>query len=437
MRRKIYNDLLKWKNSSNFKPLMVLGVRQCGKTYIVEEFCKKEFKYFKKINLLEDLDVVKLYKGTDSSEKKYNDLKLLLDFDFDKEDSILFIDEIQVSEELISELKFFNEKHGNVRIICAGSLLGVKLSRLNKPFPVGKVTRLYMYPMDFEEFLMAHNQDALIDKIKECFNKNEAMGLLHEKALSYYKQYLLSGGMPDSISELLKCNNDFYNYDLSILNNIIDDYKNDMNNHVNNPSETLKIRKIYSSLSSQLQNASKKFQYSVVEQNAKSREFSSPLDWLVESNMVQVCMRVKLPEKPLLGFADEDTFKVYYSDVGIFNRLINNDAKTILLYDMKIYKGIITENYVANQFKANGIDLLYWQGKRKSEVDFLITSKNDGVIPVEVKADSNTQSKSLGIYDSLYSPKYMLRISSKDFGYNPTSKIKSIPLYAAFLIKNL
>lgn len=437
MRRKIYNDLLKWKNSSNFKPLMVLGVRQCGKTYIIEEFCKKEFKYFKKINLFEDSDVVKLYMGTDSSEKKYNDLKLLLDFDFDKEDSILFIDEIQVSEELISELKFFNEKHGNVRIICAGSLLGVKLSRLNKPFPVGKVTRLYMYPMDFEEFLMAHNQDALIDKIKECFNKNEAMGLLHEKALSYYKQYLLSGGMPDSISELLKCNNDFYNYDLSILNNIIEDYKNDMNNHVNNPSETLKIRKIYSSLSSQLQNASKKFQYSVVEQNAKSREFSSPLDWLVESNMVQVCMRVKLPEKPLLGFADEDTFKVYYSDVGIFNRLINNDAKTILLDDMKIYKGIITENYVANQFKANGIDLLYWQGKRESEVDFLITSKNDGVIPVEVKADSNTQSKSLGIYDSLYSPKYMIRISSKDFGYNPTSKIKSIPLYAAFLIKNL
>ena len=421
MRRKIYNDLLKWKNSSNFKPLMILGVRQCGKTYIIEEFCKKEFKYFKKINLLEDSDVVKLYKGTDSSEKKYNDLKLLLDFDFDKEDSILFIDEIQVSEELISELKFFNEKHGNVRIICAGSLLGVKLSRLNKPFPVGKVTRLYMYPMDFEEFLMAHNQDALIDKIKECFNKNEAMGLLHEKALSYYKQYLLSGGMPDSISELLKCNNDFYNYDLSILNNIIEDYKNDMNNHVNNPSETLKIRKIYSSLSSQLQNASKKFQYSVVEQNAKSREFSSPLDWLVESNMVQVCMRVKLPEKPLLGFADEDTFKVYYSDVGIFNRLINNDAKTILLDDMKIYKGIITENYVANQFKANGIDLLYWHG----------------VIPVEVKADNNTQSKSLGIYDSLYSPKYMIRISSKDFGYNPTSKIKSIPLYAAFLIKNL
>lgn len=437
MRRKIYNDLLEWKENNNFKPLVVLGVRQCGKTYIIDKFCKNEFKYYKRINLLEDTDVIKLYESTDSSEKKYNDLKLLLDFDFDKENSVLFIDEIQESEELISELKFFNEKHSNVRIICAGSLLGVKLSRLNKPFPVGKVTRLYMYPMDFEEFLMAFNQDALLERIKECFNKNEAMGLIHDKALSYYKEYLLSGGMPDSVSELLKCENDYYNYDLTILNDIIEDYKNDMNNHVNNSLETLKIRKIYNSLSSQLQNASKKFQYSVVEPNAKSREFSLPLDWLIESNMVELCKCVKLPEKPLLGFVDENTFKVYYSDVGIFNRLVNNDAKTILLDDMKIYKGIITENYVANQLKANGLDLLYWQGSRDAEVDFLISTENNGVIPIEVKADNNTQSKSLGIYDKLYSPKYMIRISSKDFGYNPSSKIKSIPLYAVFLIKYL
>lgn len=437
MKRKIYNDLLEWKENNNFKPLVVLGVRQCGKTYIIDEFCKNEFKYYKKINLLEDTDVIKLYESTDSSEKKYNDLKLLLDFDFDKEDSILFIDEIQESEKLISELKFFNEKHSNVRIICAGSLLGVKLSRLNKPFPVGKVTRLYMYPMDFEEFLMAFNQDALLDRIKECFDKNEAMGLIHDKALSYYKEYLLSGGMPDSVSELLKCENDYYNYDLTILNDIIEDYKNDMNNHVNNSLETLKIRKIYNSLSSQLQNASKKFQYSVVEPNAKSREFSLPLDWLIESNMVELCKCVKLPEKPLLGFVDENTFKVYYSDVGIFNRLVNNDAKTILLDDMKIYKGIITENYVANQLKANGLDLLYWQGSRDAEVDFLISTENDGIIPIEVKAYDNTQPKSLSIYNNLYLPKYMIRISSKDFGYNPSSKIKSIPLYAVFLIKYL
>ena len=165
MKRKIYEDLLNWKNTKNFKPLIVLGVRQCGKTYIIDEFCKKEFKHYKKINLLTDTNVVNLYKSNANSEKKYNDLKIEIDFDFDQEDSVLFIDEIQKCEELISELKFFNENHSNVRIICAGSLLGLKLARLTKPFPVGKVSRLDMYPMDFEEFLMAFNQELLIDKI--------------------------------------------------------------------------------------------------------------------------------------------------------------------------------------------------------------------------------------------------------------------------------
>ena len=437
MKRKIYNDLLSWKDSQNHKILMVLGVRQCGKTYIIDEFCKQEYKYYKKINLLEDNDVVKLYKSDASSEKKYNDLKLLIDFDFEKEGSILFIDEIQVCEELISELKFFNENHNNVRIVCAGSLLGVKLSRLEKPFPVGKVTRLYMYPMDFEEFLIALDQIPLLEKIKECFNKNGSMGILHEKALEYYHKYLLSGGMPNSVLELINCNNDYYGYDLTILNDIIEDYKNDMSHHVKNVTETLKIRKIYDSLSSQLQNASKKFQYSVIEQNAKSRDYSQPLDWLIESNMVQLCRCIKLPQKPLLGFTNNEVFKVYYSDVGIFNRIVNNDVKTILLEDMKIYKGIITENYVANQLKSSGIDLLYWQGSRDAEVDFLINTKDDGIIPIEVKADVNTQSKSLNVYNSLYNPNYMIRISAKDFGYNPVTKIKSIPLYAAFLIKTM
>ena len=187
MKRKIYSDLLNWKNTKEFKPLIILGVRQCGKTFIIDEFCQSEFKKYKKINLLYDVDVVKLYASNESSEKKYNDLKLLLDFDFDQEDSILFIDEIQESEELISELKFFNEKHSNIRIICAGSLLGVKLARLNKPFPVGKVARLNMYPMDFEEFLLALDQKALLDKIKNCFEKNEPMGIVHNKAIEYYR----------------------------------------------------------------------------------------------------------------------------------------------------------------------------------------------------------------------------------------------------------
>ena len=435
MKRKIYEDLMNWKEDNSFKPLIVLGVRQCGKTYIIDEFCKNEFKSYKKINLLYDTDVIKLYTSNDPSEKKYNALKMLIDFDFDQENSVLFIDEIQECEELISELKFFNEKHSNVRIICAGSLLGVKLARFKKSFPVGKINILNMYPMDFEEFMIAFNQQPLLDKIRECFQKDEPMGVLHKIAIDYYKKYLLSGGMPESVKALIECENDYYNYDLSKLNNIIEDYKNDMNNHVSNSNETLKIRNIYSSLPSQLQNVSKKFQYSVINTEAKSREYALPLHWLVESEMVQICKCVKLPEIPLLGFVDNEVFKVYYSDVGVFNRLVNNNAKTILLDDMKIYKGIITENYVANQLAAKEIDLLYWKGKRDAEVDFLITTANDGVIPIEVKAEEHTQSKSLKIYDELYHPNYMIRISSKDFGF--ANNIKSVPLYAVFCIDSI
>ena len=437
MKRKIYNNLLEWKNKNNFKPLVVLGVRQCGKTYIIEEFCKNEFKYYKKINLFKDSKVTELYKSNKNSDQKYQELKLLIDFDFDREESVLFIDEIQESEELISELKYFNEEHSNVRIICAGSLLGVKMARLTNPFPVGKIERLYLYPMDFEEFLIAFNQEMLVEHIKECFIKNQSMGIIHDKALDYYRKYLLSGGMPECVKELIECKDNYYNYDTNILNNIIEDYKNDMNNHVPNSTETLKIRKIYDSLPSQLMNPSQKFQYSVISSSAKSREYMTPLNWLEESNMIQICKCVKLPEKPLNGFVDEETFKIYFSDVGIFNRVINNDIKTILLDDMGIYKGIITENYVANQLKANGLDLLYWKGSRNSEVDFLISTIDDGIIPIEVKASDNTQSKSLKVYNDLYNPKYMIRISTKDFGYNPETKIKSVPLYAAFLIAKL
>lgn len=146
---------------------------------------------------------------------------------------------------------------------------------------------------------------------------------------------------------------------------------------------------------------------------------------------------MKLPEKPLKGFIDQDTFKVYYSDIGILNDLVDITTRDIILDDLKVYKGIITENYVANQLKASGLDLLYWKGTRDAEVDFLISTSNDGIISIEVKADNHTQSKSLKVYDELYHPKYMIRLSTKDFGYDSRTKIKSIPLYATFLLSNL
>lgn len=436
MKRKIYNQLIEWKNNKINKPLLILGVRQCGKTYIINEFCQNEYKNYLKINLLERNDVVNLYKENINSEEKYKRLKAMINFDFDKENSILFIDEIQESEELISELKYFCEEHNNVRIICAGSLLGVKLKRLTKSFPVGKVYIKNMYPMDFEEYLIANDENFLIESIKECFVNNKPMLSLHTKALKYYNSYLLTGGMPESVLNLININGDYIKYDKNIISNIIESYFDDMKKYIQTQTEALRIRALYESLPSQLSNSSHKFQYSKLNTGAKSRDYELPLDWLLSANMVQKVNCVNSIEKPLKGFEDNDTFKLFLSDIGILNNLLNISINDILNDNLKIYKGIITENYVANQLLANEIPLFYWKNKQNVEVDFLIETK-DGIIPIEVKSSDNTQSKSLKIYNGLFNPPYAIRMSTKDFGYNSETKIKSVPLYATFLIKDL
>lgn len=437
MERKIYSQLLDWKNDNNKKPMIVLGVRQCGKTYIIEEFCKKEFNKYYTLNLFQRTDVVDLYKRNINSEEKYKLLKSIIDFDFDEENTILFIDEIQESEELISDLKYFCEEHNNVNIICAGSLLGVKLKRFSKSFPVGKVWMLNMYPMDFEEYLIAFDQRLLLDYIKDCFDNNKSMHTLHNKAMYYYKNYLITGGMPESVMNMIKIDSDYIKYDKRIINNIINSYFDDMKKYIENSSETLKIRRLYESLPNQLANSSHKFQYSKVIKNAKSREYELPLDWLISANMVSKVNCVSNPEKPLKGFEKQEIFKLFLSDIGLLNNLLNISMNTILNDELGIYKGVLAENYVANQLISNDVPIFYWKSKEEAEVDFLIETTNDGIIPIEVKASDNTQSKSLKIYNKLYNPKYMIRVSSKDFGYNPETKIKSVPLYAVFLIHKL
>lgn len=436
MKRKIYDELLKWKNNTdNVKPLMVLGVRQSGKTYIINEFCKNEYSNYVYVNLFENINVIELYNSNLTSIEKFNRLKLLLDFDFEKEDTILFIDEIQESEKLISELKYFQENHNNVRIICAGSLLGVKLKRSKFSFPVGKVKMLNMYPMDFEEFLVAMNQEMLIDLIKDCYKNNKQItSPIHEKALNLYRIYLITGGMPESVNNMVKTNGDYIKYDKTILTDIVSSYFKDMDKYVTNESEALRINRVYDSLPSQLSNISNKFQYSNVSKDARAREYATAIDWLEASNMVLRCKAIKTPEIPLEGFVDVDTFKLYLSDVGILNNILKLNIEDILNDNISLYKGVIAENFVANSLVCNGFDLYYYRSNNTSDVDFLLYTK-DGIIPVEVKTGNATQSKSLKLYIEKYKPKYAIRISTKDFGYDPKTNIKSIPLYATFLIK--
>lgn len=410
---------------------MVVGARQIGKTYIINEFCKSEFKDYIYINLMEKQSIVKIFEEDSDFDLKLRKLELELNRKIIPEKTIVFIDEIQESEKAISTLKAFCESKLHYRIICAGSLLGVKIKRFKSSFPVGKVQIEFMHPMDFEEFLIALDKQMWVDEIKRCYDNLEEISI-HDKLIDMYRAYLCIGGMPAAVLDYKNANEDILLWNKNILKNVILSYLADMNKYTLNNSESIKIEKVYNAIPGSLAKENKKFKYVDIEKGANKRGFETAIDWLESSEMIYKCKKINKVEPPLKVYASDDTFKLYLSDVGILTSLLEIEFSEILLNSNFMFKGAIVENYVAQAFTMNNISLYYWNSANKAEIDFLLYNK-DGIIPVEVKAGDNTQSKSLKIYKDKYNPKYCIRISSKNFGF--TNGIKSIPLYATFCIK--
>ncbi|MDR1636618.1 MAG: DUF4143 domain-containing protein [Treponema sp.] len=432
MERKIYRELRKWKDGGAKKPLMVIGARQVGKTYIVEEFCRREFQKHVFFNLFERADLVSVFAEEINTREKISRLELLVGKKLDFENTVIFFDEVQESEDIIAALKYFAESETKYKIICAGSLLGVKLNRFTKPFPVGKVEMLSMYPMDFEEYLQAKGEDLLLGEIKSCFERNRSISEpLHGKCMNYFHTYLCTGGMPEAIAGVIEADNDVLRFNASILTNIRSSYLNDMNKYIASTAESTKIESVYNSIPVQLGNKSGKFQYAMVKKGARSRDFSSALDWLVSSEMIYLCHKVSAPYMPLKGYAEEGFFKVFLNDTGILCNMLDIRFSSIMLDRDFHYKGIIVENYVAAQFVVSGLPLFYWKSENTAEVDFLIDGE-EGIIPVEVKSGKNKASPSLEVYRSRYKPAVSFKIRNGNFGLQ--DGVKSVPLYAVFCI---
>ena len=431
MYRKIVEDLKKWKQ--NFKmPLMLVGARQTGKTYILEEFCKNNFENYLYVNLEKETDVSEVFSNSLKPEEIIEQIQILKKVNIDIDTTIIFIDEIQVNEQAITSLKYFCESDKPYKIVCAGSLLGVKINRFHSSFPVGKVVIKYLYPMDFEEYLMAIGEDMLISEIKKHYKSNEPLLTpVHDKALDLYKKYLVLGGMPTIINNFAKADCKISKVNFEIQDYIIATYLADMNKHTEN-TEGVKNSKIYNSIPKELARENNIFKYSIVDKDARKVRYESSLDWLLASNMILKCNLTERNESPLKAFVNLDKFKIYLSDVGLLRSLSNLDYSEILFDKNKMYKGVLTENYIACEFYTKFRELYYYNFG-KYEIDFLIKIDGD-IIPVEVKAGRRTNSKSLDEYINKYNPKYSIRISQKNFGFE--NNIKSVPLYAVFCIGN-
>ena len=432
MERKFTEKLNIWKNNYIKTPLMLIGARQTGKTYILDKFCKENFEKYIYINFDEDNLYESFFEDTLNPEKIIEKISAYYGEKIDIENTIIFFDEIQKSERAINSLKYFCESEKNYKIVCAGSLLGVKINRYNSSFPVGKIKLEYLYPLDFEEFLWAIGEDMLSDEIHKSYNTLQPMNeALHKKALECYKLYLCIGGMPASIKEFTLKNKNIMLYEKDIKENILTAYIADMSKYTTN-SETIKVREIYTSIPKQLGKENQKFQYKIISSNARSRDYESSIEWLIQSSIVMKCNLVKTPKLPLEINKENNIFKLYLSDCGLLLNLAKISHTSIINNVDMLYKGMIAENYVAQTFRSLGYPLYYYESDSKNEIDFLLVL-NDNVIPVEVKAANNTTSKSLNFYMKKYNPEYAIRISTKNFGFQ--NNIKSIPLYAIHLIK--
>ena len=429
MYRKIEEELLKWKDKFKL-PLMLIGARQTGKTYILEKFCKENFNNYIYINLDKEENIAEVFENSIEPDVIIEKIEIIKNIIINPEDTIIFLDEVQVSERAITSLKYFAESDKPYKVVCAGSLLGVKINRFKSSFPVGKVTIKYLYPMSFLEYLIALGETKLIEEIKIHYNSNEPlMNPIHEKALDLYKKYLVLGGMPALIKDFIsnECNIAHVNFDLQ--EQIITSYLADMNKYTEN-SESIKNSQIYSAIPKELARENNVFKYSIVNKEARSSRYESSLNWLLSSNMIIKCDLTEKNESPLKAFINSDKFKIYLSDVGLLRSLSNLEYNEILLDKNEMYKGVLTENYVACELYPKSKELYYYNFD-KYEIDFLVKINGD-IIPIEVKSGRRVTSKRLNEYIKKYDPKYAIRISSKNFCLE--NNIKSVPLYAVFCI---
>lgn len=431
MKRFITEKLVKWKNDVNRKPLILRGARQVGKTYILKEFGENNFENVAYFNFDHDNALSELFLNTKDPKRIIEQLSLANGKYIIPEKTLIIFDEIQECPDALNSLKYFYEETPEYHVVCAGSLLGIRLSHTS--FPVGKVDFLDLYPMTFSEFLIADGCDNLVQVMKNVREIELIPKFFESQLIEKLKIYYIIGGMPEAVLSWVN-EKDIERVNV-IQKNILDSYENDFSKHVESNTAN-KISLIWNGIPSQLAKENKKFIYQVVKEGARAREYEGALNWLRDANLIVKCHSVSKCVMPLKAYNDLTSFKIYLNDVGLLRRMSNLDSRIILERNklFEEFKGAFTENYVANVLNyLNGYSPNYYTFGRY-EIDFVI-QRNNKIIPIEVKSDMNIKSTSLTKYNNDNSNELSIRFSLNNLCKD--GKILNVPLYFIEYIDNL
>jgi predicted AAA+ superfamily ATPase len=422
-------ELLAWKNNPGKKPLILQGIRQCGKTYLLREFGAKYYDDVFYCKFDEDQRLAQFFEQDLNPHRIIKDLSIFRGKDIKPLSTLMIFDEIQSCGKALTSLKYFCEECGDYHIVSAGSLLGVAIPK-GTSFPVGKVEFLTMFPMSFFEFIMAQNQ-MLAENLDDSPPGTESWQTFRLQLEEYYRDYKIVGGMPEAVQSWVdkKSIEDVE----KIQSQIVRSYENDFAKYA--PiSYFPKLSAIWNAIPTQLARENRKFIFSQVKKSWRAKDLEDALEWLIRAGLVYKIERIAKPEFPLPAYANHTSFKLYMADIGLLRRVANLPASLYIdqTDNLKEFKGAVAENYVCCELKKMYEEnIYYWtaEGTGRAEVDFVIQDEAD-IVPVEVKAGSAHNARSLSEYCKKFHAKKAV-LTSMDH-----SKKNILPLYAFWKLKS-
>ena len=432
MQRIEIQQLKKWKQSNGRKPMIIRGARQVGKTWLMKEFGRLEYKDVVYVNCEADPAVRNMFTGDFDTARIIRGLQIIAGKPIDPNHTLIIIDEIQEAPGALTSLKYFQENAPEYHVIAAGSLLGITLNRSGS-FPVGKVEFLDLFPLSFVEFLDAIHETQLADLLR-----NPDWSLVASFSIKFtdrLRQYYYTGGMPEVVLQYSVSGD--MNQVREIQKRILVSYEQDFSKHA--PAEIVpRIRMIWSGVPAQLAKENRKFIYGQIKAGARAKDFELALSWLIDCGLLYKVHNVSKPALPLKAYEELNTFKLFMLDIGLLGALTDLDARTLLEGNTVFteFKGALTEQYVYQQLRTmNDLPVYYWSaGNARSEVDFLL-QHNGQIIPLEVKAEENLHAKSLRVFCEKYKPALAVRSSMS--GYRKEDWMTNLPLYAVSTITQL